>query len=333
MNENDKNPLFGRKYKITVGLKGDKGLVLTSDSFEPEALRCTFHIEQVGYQAYYYGEITIYNLTGETEKQIIQEGDKVIVEAGYQNGNYGKIFEGYVFQPMRDRENVVDYKLTLNCINQKAILDHNLVKFTANAGQDPRTQINNIAKQARFPIELGKVTDNLEDVKLPRGKTYFGPPKKYFRDLADHSGAQWFVDDDKVHFSKISDPPAGQALVYTTKTGLIGTPQQIDYGVSFRVLLDPRLKVSNPAMAVKLDQAFIRQQKARLGQILSILDRDGVYRVIGVTHTGDTRGNDWYTDIIGVTSQGKVPAQLIGAGSAQSLDLPEFMQDRKENPN
>ena len=33
--------------------------------------------------------------------------------------------------------------------------------------------------------------------------------------------------------------------------------------------------------------------------------------MIGVEHIGDTRGNDWYTDVIGVSALGKVPAQLI----------------------
>lgn len=318
---------------LVVMSDGSKALDISNSGFEPEALRVTFRIEMIGYQAYYYGEVTIYNLSGDTEQKIINEGAKVIVQAGYQNGHYGKIFEGFVFQPMRDRENVVDYKLTLNCVNQKAVLDHNLVKFTANAGQDPRTMIKNVAGQARTPINVGTITDDLETTTLPRGKVYFGEPKKYFRQIAQHNRAQWWVDEHGVQFGKITDVPKGQAIVYTPHTGLIGTPQQIDYGCAFRVLLDPRLKISNPAMAVKLDQTLIRQQKARIGQILSILDKDGIYRVIGVTHTGDTRGNEWYTDVIGVTSGGKIPAQLIGAGSTQTLDLPEMFKDKKKDGN
>lgn len=332
MSSSTAGKLWGRKYQVLVVMSdGSTALDVSNSGFEPEALRVQFRIEQIGYQAFYYGEITIYNLTPDTEQQIINEGAKVIVNAGYQgDGPYGKIWEGYVFQPMREREGVVDYKLTLNCVNQSKILDHNLVRFTCNTGQDPRTQIQNIAKQARYEIEVGKITDKLEnsETKLPRGKTYFGEPKKYFRELADHTNSQWWVGENKVQYSRFDDPPTGETLTYTPESGLIGTPQQIDYGCAFRVLLDPRLQILNPPMDVKLDMALIRQQKARIGQLTSILDQDGRYRVAGVTHTGDTRGNEWYTDVVGVSwSGGKtIAAMVAGFGTQPSVNIPDFLQ-------
>ena len=55
------------------------------------ALRCTFHIEKTGLHAINYADISIYNLTGSTEKAIIEEGMQVIVNAGYEDGAYGTI--------------------------------------------------------------------------------------------------------------------------------------------------------------------------------------------------------------------------------------------------
>lgn len=323
-----KQEYYGRKYQVLVVMEdGTTALDVSNSVFEPEALRVVFRIEYVGYEAYYWGEIDIYNLEGETEKKIITEGSKVIIQAGYRDGPYGKIFEGYVLQPMRDRENVVDYKLTLNCVDQKLVLDKNFTKFTANVGLDTRGQIEAVAKNSNTPITLGHITDDLPKTQLPRGKVFFGEPKKYFRQLAHFNSAQWWVKDNEVHISKITDIPEGEALVYTPSTGLVGTPVQTDSGVTFKVLLDPRLKIKAPAMMVKLDQALIRQQKIKYGQYVSVLDRDGQYQVAGVSHIGDTRGNDWYTEVIGISSGGRVPLQLTGQ------QVPEMLKDKGQDPN
>jgi hypothetical protein len=39
-----------------------------------------------------------------------------------------------------------------------------------------------------------------------------------------------------------------------------------------------------------------------VGTNQSLLTQDGVYFVAGVTHVGDTRGNDWESRVTGFTS-------------------------------
>ena len=236
-----------------------------------------------------------YNLDGNMEQRLIQEGSQVELYAGYQNGNYGRIFSGMVFQPLRDRENVTDYKLTLHCVDDNFVLSSdNFVKFTANAGQDQRTIIDMISKNADKPIPIGSISKAIGNKKLPRGKVVFGDPKKYFRQIAADNDGQFFMSDGQVVFDSAAyDLPEGEAIVVTPETGLIGTPQQIDFGCSYESLLDPRLKI-NPLMLVKLDMTMIRQQKAIIGdRPPTILDQDRIFTVRAVRHTGDTRGDDW----------------------------------------
>jgi hypothetical protein len=291
-----------RKYQILVVNEENKAIDVSN-------LRCTFKIEKLGYQAINFGEISIYNLTGNTESAIIREGMRVIVNAGYEDGTYGKIFDGDIFQPLRDRENVVDYKLTLHCIDGDSLLNNKIVKFTVNSGINQRGMIDQIVSQAYTPAQIGTVTD-LDSKTLPRGKVFFGEPKKYFRLIAQDNNAQFYANDGQIHISKITDTAANEAIVYSPQNGIIGTPTQIDYGVSFKVLLDSRIKISNPPMLVKIDNAYIRQQKLIYGQLPTLLDQDGVYKVSKVTHTGDTRGQEWYTEITGVSSPGKIPLML-----------------------
>lgn len=292
-----------RKYQILVVNGENKALDVSS-------LRCTFRIEKMGYQAINFSEVSIYNLTGKTEQGIIQGGMRVIVNAGYEGGPYGKIFDGDIFQPIRDRENNLDYKLTLHCMDGDSILNNKIVKLTVNAGINQRQMIDQIATQAYTPKQVVHITPDLSDKTLPRGKVFFGEPKKYFRQISQDNNAQFYVNDGQIHISKITDVPPGEALVISPENGLIGTPQMVDHGITFRCLLNPIIKVNNPPMLVKIDNSFIRQQKIQYGQLPTILDQDGIYKVAKLIFIGDTRGNDWYTEVTGISSPGKIPVML-----------------------
>ena len=92
-----------------------------------------------------------------------------------------------------------------------------------------------------------------------------------------------------------------RAQVITPETGLIGIPQQIQWGVKFKTLLDPRIKVQFPCYQVKLDSTTIAQLKRTLNTLPSMQDWGGYYNVAGVRHFGNSRGNDWYTEVTSVT--------------------------------
>ena len=65
----------------------------------------------------------------------------------------------------------------------------------------------------------------------------------------------------------------------------------------FRLLLDPDLKLGQLA---QLDSVELKKIAIVPGQKLFI-DPDGIYVVAGLTQIGDTRGNDWYTEVLAVT--------------------------------
>ena len=319
----ENNPLFGRKWKITVYLSDGGVLVLSDSSSTPigSALRTTFSIERPGYQACYYGDINVYNLNGATESTIIEEGNRVTVEAGYLDGYYGKIFDGKVFQVFRQRENVIDYKLTLHCIDGMGIYDGNLVNFTIQPGSDQRGHLQIIANQAKNPFQLGVVTDNLSTTKLPRGKTFFGSPESYLRPIAQSNNAQLYIYDNAVHMTRVVDGTvvqANQAIKVAPETGLIGSPQVTSNGVQFKVLLNPLIKIVNPSMLIYLEptSVSIKQQLAQIGQYFTILDNAGYYQVGSLHHIGDTRGNDWYTEVTGINSNGVLPFMVATAQTA-----------------
>ncbi|MDF2636579.1 MAG: putative hydrolase [Pelosinus sp.] len=313
------NFLYGRKYRILVSKIDNTALDVSN-------LRCTFRIEKVALQIANYAEICIYNLSAETEAEIIKEGDRVILEAGYQGiieaktdgtpeenqspKQYGKIFDGLVVQALRDREDNIDYKLTLICMDGDDFLANNLIKLSIGAGQNHRQIVEQIVSKAERPTEIGKISPDLNTQKLPRGKVFFGTPKQYLKNIANDNNANFWVDDGQVYIAKATDIPSGQALVLTPKTGLIGTPQQTQDGASFKCLLNPSIKLLS---MIKLDNTYIRQVKQQVGQLPTMLDSDGQYQVYKLSHYGDTRGDEWYTECEGMARNGKNALTLLSA--------------------
>ncbi len=295
-----------RKWQIVVSNASGQALDVSK-------LRCTFNIQKRVLQTASFADIVIYNLNGPTEQAIITEGYRAIVQAGYQSEIFGKIFDGTVSQPLWDRENVTDYKLTLYCIDGDSFLTRNFVSFCAEAGYKYKDIISQMAKSARTPIPIGKISENISQKTSPRGKVVFGDPRTTFRSIAKDNSAQIYVNDGQLEIVNLkTDVPAGEALVITPNTGLIGTPQQTDLGFSFRCLLNPRIQITNPPMLIKLDNSLIRQQKKNIGSSPSMLDQDMVGQVIGVNYIGDTRGNEWYVDVECVQSGKAGILMLLG---------------------
>lgn len=313
------NFLYGRKYRILVA-KGDNTALDVSN------LHCTFKIEKVCMQIANYAEIVIYNLSAGTEAEIIKEGDRVVVEAGYQGyitvnpdgtakevpstKQYGKVFDGLIIQAIRDKEDNVNYKLTLVCMDGDDFLANSIIKMSIASGQNQRQQVEHIVSNATTPSEIGKISPDLNTQKLPRGKVFFGTPKQYLRDIANDNNAQFWVDDGQVHIEKPNDIPDGEALVLTPQTGLIGVPVQTQDGASFKCLLNPSIRLKS---MIKIDNSMIRQIKQVVNQLPTILDKDGEYQVYKLVISGDTRGEEWYSECEGVGRTGKNGISLLSS--------------------
>jgi hypothetical protein len=134
-------------------------------------------------------------------------------------------------------------------------------------------------------------------------------------DIARRNNGIVWRDKGKLNLLRQEDmfKVSENAMVVSQTTGLIGTPQQTEYGVNFTSLLNPlyNLNDGKTLQQVKIDQSQIRQQKILYGQLWSRLDQDGMYKVIGYRHSGDSRGNTWQTDVTCCNLIGMLPAQLI----------------------
>jgi hypothetical protein len=309
---------YGRKWKLLVTLKpelapyfGAEATPLPSEALEissdqPTPLKMQFNIQKSVFAQGFWADFTIWNFASETEQIAIQELVGVNFQAGYKDGPYGSIFSGKVWQPFFDRENVVDYKTTLRCLDGLGLLESNFVNATKMAGYDYAGMIATMAKNAHKPIPIGTISPTLSTKQSPRGCTMFGEPPELMRWICQDEDAYSFIENGEWNVAKLAEPYLADPIVIDPETGLIGTPQQWEFGVKFRHLLDPRLKITAPLTVVQIPQSIaIKTRRATVGQFWTALDREFKFKIIGVSYVGDTRGNDWYVDVTGVNVKGK----------------------------
>lgn len=314
---NYKDRLFGRKWKISLLIPKSEtetsadvtkyvAFVLSDSDHEDQSLEVSFKVEKFGWKNPNFSEIIVYNLNPQTENLVITSGSRILIEAGYVNGDYGVIYDGSIFQPMWEREDNVTMKVTFMCIDAMDIIYENHVSASSGALTHQKNCVIDMAAGARRPFKIAKISDYMGSAQLARGKVFFDSPTYYMRKYAQQYGTVMSAIDREVYIDRPQDPIpvllTKQALVLSPNSGgLVGTPQQTQDGVTFTCLLNPRIKVFSPEpMLVKIDNKLIRQMAIQYGSAgFSRLDEDGIYRVIGITHSGNTRGNDWYTTVVG----------------------------------
>ncbi len=341
--------LYGRKWKVTIykpaykTVKNADGTtsITTEDTAHSTAvdvslLRCVFRVEAQIETQVAVCTLEVYNMNPTTESDIIREGFQVSIEAGYDEGQYGEIFTGDIVQVIRNRENGVDYKLEILALQGSSMFDLNFSKCSVAAGSKPRDVIDALTRHSRQVIVVGEVTLNLSDQALPRGKVIFGTPSQYMRDIAIGNDAYyWAGEDGKLTVKKITDViPADKVLVLTPGnqnknksdkeyygTGLVGTPQYGDDGIHIKMLLDCRVKLMS---LIKIDNELIRRSLLNITLGNNNLaqqkqfDEDGEYQVFKLAHQGDTHGDTWTTEVVGIGRNGRMGLPTNQTDAAQT---------------
>lgn len=243
--------LFGRRYRITVSDEGGTAIDVSQ-------LRCTFNIIKTIQMEPNLAEISIYNLNANTENSITINGKRITVEAGYEGSQFGLIFDGDILQTIRERENGTTFKLTIIALDSDRAINFNIANYSIVRGQTARSIVDYVANKAQYPINLGSISEKLEGQKLTRGKVMFGKASDYIRQIAKTYDLQHFTDDGTLNLISLEELPEGEIFELSPKSGLIGTPEQTDYGISGKCLLNPQIKLNS---LIHIDNSLVRAKK------------------------------------------------------------------------
>lgn len=243
--------LFGRRCRITVS--DDNG-----NAIDVSQLHCTFSIIKTIQMEPNTSEISIYNLNVETENFIIMSGKRVTVEAGYIGKQFGLIFDGDILRCIREKEDGTSYKLTIVALDSDRAINFDVANFSIMRGQTQRSIVEHISNKAQNPMNVGNISDKLSEVKLTRGKVLFGKSSDYLRQMAKSNGLQPYMDNGHINLVDLEELPPDEIIELNPKSGLIGVPEQTDYGISGQALLNPQIKLNS---LIHVDSSLVRAKK------------------------------------------------------------------------
>ena len=161
-------------------------LVVAEDSRNEMAVdfsqfRVVFSITNMVSGAPPTADIRIYNVSDDTVSRIRQEGQKVILEAGYEESR-GVIFQGDLVQRYKgtvgDKEDFrLDSILQIVARTNDKAQTSAMINTSLPAGADAsRLAKRSLDEYGKYDIKPGKIPD-LSGAKLTRGKVYYGPLK------------------------------------------------------------------------------------------------------------------------------------------------------------
>lgn len=257
----------------------------------------------------------IYNLKKETAAKIGGEFNMITLQAGYENGNFGIIFQGTIKQTATGRERNVDSYVDVWAADGDDWYNFAVISLALKAGQTPAqiiTAIQSSPSVNGVPVVnfAGDATELIAGAAagtqqaLSRGKTMFGMSREYARDWASKYGYSWSLQNGQFVVVPITGYRPGEAVVLSSTTGLIGIPEATADGVKVRALLNPLIRIGCLVQIAQGDINHITMQQQGLSYnpstpaVAGLATAQGFYRVMTAEFEGDTRGNAWYVDLI-----------------------------------
>ena len=229
------------------------------------------------------------------------------------------IFGGTIRQVRSGREGVNTYVDILASDGDQAY-NYAVVNTTLAAGSTATDQVKVAqASMAEHGADVGYQPD-LDGPVLPRGRVMYGMARGSMREASQATDTSWSIQNGAVQMVPVQSYLPGEAVLLTAETGLIGQPEQTNEGIKVRALITSRFKVGG---RIKLDNASIKEfrKEIKIGAFNKAprLDDDGLYRILGIDHLGDTRGKDWYADLIcvGIDDSAPIGSKLVDVRGAQ----------------
>jgi hypothetical protein len=279
-----------------------------------------FEVRAADVQSPNSAAIRVYNLsdknapgaTADTIGQIIG-GDgleyiRVELQAGYQ-GTMGVIFEGQIKQFRYGRENQTDTYLDLLCADGDLAYNFGVCKATQPPGATPLQRVSAVvaAMQEVDPsVAAGYIPDFTPQTQI-RPKVQFGMARDVLRQEMTAQGMTWSIQRGDLTVIPLTSFVPGEVTVMNSRTGMIGMPEQTDHGIAVRCLINPKLavgklvQINNKDVNQLINSVYsigpVQYNTNKVLQYAARVNPDGYYRIYVVEHIGDTRGQEWYTEL------------------------------------
>lgn len=252
-------------------------------------LRVQFKTKKTGKSALNEYEITVYNMSEDNLEWIASfRGEEVYVrfQAGYADDEGLKTLCVGTIQSIESTKEGDTRKTVLVVKDGYTNVKESRASISHPAGT-PYSVIFNDLREA-LGVPLGIAT--LPTIRSAAPWAFHGPTYEGLKALARELGYRVNIGDQLLNFIPEDYVELAQVRLYTPTSGIVGDVTSLDnssgnlqgntkeqkVGIKFKVLLNGSLK---PDTLVQIQSR----------------DFNGTYKLTKVEHSGDTRGNDWYT--------------------------------------
>lgn len=264
-------------------------------------------------------EISLYNLSDDSSREIEAKGLYVSLEAGWK-GKTGELFYGKISSVTRTKREAgsTDVITTLYCKMGLDILQKGMFQGNYNQSTDIRFVIEQIAKSLGLTAQIDpEIQGSIEG-------TFDGDIVTILSKLSTlstlNAGFNFYFTQKYLVVKAIL--PFNQIKVvqqYSPTNGLLDIPVVTEKGVDLKVFLDPQIRSGD---GFELSSKFANFNIGNLnfinkvrGQFLNTFSAplnnnryQGVYQALSIGHDGSSHENTWETNI---SAMGAVQFQAI----------------------
>lgn len=228
-------------------------------------------------------DIEIFNLAPETRADLHEKPLRVHLAGGY-DGNNRLLAVGDVRFSMSKMEDI-DWVTLLQIGDGARAFAHARVRSSFPKNTTYRQVITSVVNSMGMVMPPALARDAQLDKKIIAGYSAEGPAQKELTRLLAPFGYEWSIQNNSIKILGQDSANTNDPLPIDVEHGMIGTPE---FG-------SPPRSGKQPHMTVKmlLYPELVPGDKI----LLKSKAKSGEFKLIKVSHTGDTAGGDWTTEV------------------------------------
>jgi hypothetical protein len=240
-------------------------------------------------------KVEIYNLAPNTRKLITEQEALVRIFAGYaQNKGLIEIGQGDISKVKHNRDKTEVVTEIYIAEGLRIIRDNPIsISFSSKSKLKLSNVLDTLKTKSNTKYSF-RLIDIDESKTIENGYSDLGSLDQILNNLGMQFGFEWSVQNGTITIKGTKKSVANEIMLLTPSSGLILHPESVKQ-VSRKL---GKSSITKQDKKINSIQALL-QPHLQIHDIIAIESQDlkGKYEIQKITHKGDTRGNDWYSDM------------------------------------
>lgn len=276
---------FDRVCRVTIANDN-----VMANTIEIDSGKIRFEVTKSNIAKDNNGKIEIYNLSSDTRKLISESDGIVTISAGYiKNNGLIEIGQGDITKTLinKDKTEVVTEVYIAEGIKK---IKHNPVAISYARNATLGEILSSLSSQTGFSF---KQIDTDSAISAQSGYADIGSLDAVLDNLALKYDFAWSVQNGVITIKGNKSVSRSETLVLSPESGLILNPESVK-------------KISRKLKKIKEDESIftnritaLLQPQLEVHDIIEVQSEtlNGRFRINKIIHSGDTRGNEWYSNL------------------------------------